>query len=196
MTLSASPHDIVAALVVTLVAAPAATILAIAVPTLLGREPSERLTTRLVATGFTTALLAALGMLVAGVLRGFPVDSVHLGTSFSVGHHAATIDLVADGLSIPYACFSTGLCALVNVFAGRYLHREPGFTRFFILLALFGFGMNLLVLAGSIDVLFAGWECVGISSTLLIGFFHERKTAVAAALRAFVTYRVAGALLG
>jgi NADH-quinone oxidoreductase subunit L len=190
VTLSASPHDIVAALVVTLVAAPAATILAIAVPTLLGREPSERLTTRLVATGFTTALLAALGMLVAGVLRGFPVDSVHLGTSFSVGHHAATIDLVADGLSIPYACFSTGLCALVNVFAGRYLHREPGFTRFFILLALFGFGMNLLVLAGSIDVLFAGWECVGISSTLLIGFFHERKTAVAAALRAFVTYRV------
>jgi len=50
--------------------------------------------------------------------------------------------------------------------------------------------MNLMVLAGSIDVLFAGWEFIGISSTLLIGFFHERRHAVDAALRAFVTYRI------
>jgi NADH:ubiquinone oxidoreductase subunit 5 (subunit L)/multisubunit Na+/H+ antiporter MnhA subunit len=50
--------------------------------------------------------------------------------------------------------------------------------------------MNLMVLADSIDVLFAGWECVGISSALLIGFFHERGNAVRAALRAFATYRV------
>jgi NADH:ubiquinone oxidoreductase subunit 5 (subunit L)/multisubunit Na+/H+ antiporter MnhA subunit len=91
---------------------------------------------------------------------------------------------------VPYVCFSTGLCALVNAFAGKYLHREPGFTRFFILLSLFGTGMNLMVLAGSIDVLFAGWEFLGISSALLIGFFHERRNAVDAALRAFTTYRV------
>ncbi|MGI9176831.1 MAG: proton-conducting transporter membrane subunit, partial [Pirellulales bacterium] len=51
-------------------------------------------------------------------------------------------------------------------------------------------GMNLLVLAGSIDVLFAGWEFLGISSTMLIGFFHERGNAVRAALRAFTTYRI------
>ena len=59
-----------------------------------------------------------------------------------------------------------------------------------ILLALFGTGMNLMVLAGSIDVLFAGWEFLGISSALLIGFFHERRNAVDAALRAFITYRI------
>jgi len=97
---------------------------------------------------------------------------------------------VADGLSVPYVCFSTGLCALVNAFAGKYLHREPGFTRFFILLALFGTGMNLMVLAGSIDVLFAGWEFLGISSTLLIGFFQDRTNAAKAAVRAFITYRI------
>jgi NADH:ubiquinone oxidoreductase subunit 5 (subunit L)/multisubunit Na+/H+ antiporter MnhA subunit len=79
---------------------------------------------------------------------------------------------------------------LVNAFAGKYLHREPGFTRFFVLLAVFGTGMNLMVLAGSIDVLFAGWELLGISSTLLIGFFHERANAVRAAVRAFTTYRI------
>ena len=86
--------------------------------------------------------------------------------------------------------FSSGLCWLVNAFAGKYLHLEPGFARFFILLCLFGIGMNLIVLADSIDVLFAGWECLGISSALLIGFFHERANAVKAALRAFTTYRI------
>jgi NADH-quinone oxidoreductase subunit L len=185
-----SAHDLAASLIVAQIAAPAATLLAICLPAVMGRPPSEQATTRAVAAGFGLAFVAAVVSLVIGAARGFPAEVVHLGTLFSVGHHAATVELVADGLSIPYVCFSAGLCSLVNAFAGRYLHREPGFTRFFILLALFGFGMNLLVLAGSIDVLFAGWECVGISSTLLIGFFHERRTAVAAALRAFVTYRI------
>jgi len=185
-----STHEIAVSLIVTQVAAPAATLAAIGLPTAFGLQLSERATTRTVAAGFGLAFLAALASLGLGSMRGFPVEVVHVGTMFSVGHHAATLELVADGLSLPFVCFSTGLCSLVNAFAGRYLHREGGFTRFFILLALFGFGMNLLVLAGSIDVLFAGWECVGISSTLLIGFFHERRTAIDAALRAFVTYRI------
>jgi NADH-quinone oxidoreductase subunit L len=185
-----SGHEIAAGLVVAQVAAPLAALAAVSLPSLLGRLPSERFTIRVVGSGFGLAFLAALTSLAVSGVRGFPVEVVHLGTLFSVGHHAATIELVADVLSLPYVCFSAGLCSLVAAFAGRYLHREPGFHRFFILLALFGFGMNLMVLAGSIDVLFAGWECVGISSTLLIGFFHERRTAVDAALRAFVTYRL------
>lgn len=187
---AAALHDAVAALVAWQLAAPALTLAAVGLPALLGRPLAERTTTRLVGAGFSTGFLAALLTLAALAARGFAAEVVHLGTLFSVGHHAATIDLVADGLSAPYVCFSTGLCWLVNAFAGRYLHRDPGFTRFFILLALFGTGMNLMLLAGSIDVLFAGWEFLGISSTLLIGFFHERRTAVSAALRAFVTYRI------
>lgn len=183
-------HAIVSLLVTMQLAVPAGTLVAIGLPALLGRPLSERTTTRLVGGGFTTAFLAGLVVLAMLATRGFATETVHLGTWFSVGHHEATIDLVADGLSVPYVCFSTGLCALVNAFAGKYLHREPGFTRFFVLLALFGTGMNLMVLAGSIDVLFAGWEFIGISSALLIGFFHERTSAVRAALRAFTTYRI------
>ena len=183
-------HDAVSLLVITQLAAPAATLVAIGVPAVLGRHLSERLTTWLVGAGFSIGLLAGLATLCVLSLRGFAPEAVHLGTWFSVGHHEATIDLVADGLSVPYVCFSTGLCALVNAFAGKYLHREPGFTRFFLLLALFGTGMNLMVLAGSIDVLFAGWEFLGISSTLLIGFFQDRTNAAKAAVRAFITYRI------
>ena len=183
-------HDLVAVLVVAQLAAPALALLGIGIPPILGRPLAERWTTRLVGGGFALAFLAALGMLAVLAGRGFAPEIVHLGTWFSFDHHAATIDLVADGLSVPYVCFSTGLCLLVNAFAGKYLHREPGFTRFFVLLAVFGTGMNLMVLAGSFDVLFAGWELIGISSTLLIGFFHERANAVRAAIRAFITYRV------
>ena len=187
---SASAHAIVATLVVLQLAAPALTLVLVGLPALLDRPLSERATTRLVGSAFTVAFLAGLATLMVLSTRGFAPEQVHLGTWFSVGHHDATVDLVADGLSVPYVCFSTGLCALVNAFAGKYLHREPGFTRFFVLLALFGTGMNLMVLAGSIDVLFAGWEFLGISSTMLIGFFHERTNALKAALRAFTTYRI------
>ncbi|MFM8704809.1 MAG: proton-conducting transporter membrane subunit [Planctomycetia bacterium] len=188
--MTATPIDPVSALVMIQLLAPMAALLAIGVPALLGRPLAERTTTRLVGGAFTAAFVAALATLAALARSGFAARVVHMGSLFAVGHHAATVDLVADGLSIPYVCFSTGLCALVNAFAGTYLHREPGFTRFFILLALFGTGMNLMVLAGSIDVLFAGWEFLGISSALLIGFFHERRNAVDAALRAFTTYRI------
>ncbi|RLS68349.1 MAG: hypothetical protein DWH98_01970, partial [Planctomycetota bacterium] len=183
-------HDAISLLVMTQLVAPALTLVVIGLPAILGRPLAERTTTRLVGAGFTTAFLASLAVLFVLFMRGFATEVVHVGTWFAVGHHQATIELVADGLSVPYVCFSTGLCALVNAFAGKYLHREPGFTRFFVLLALFGTGMNLMVLAGSIDVLFAGWEFLGISSTLLIGFFHERSNAVKAALRAFTTYRI------
>jgi NAD(P)H-quinone oxidoreductase subunit 5 len=187
---ASAAHDLVATLVVAQIAAPMLALLLIGTPSLLGRPLPERTTRRVVATGFAAGFLASVTMLLVLARNRFATEIVHLGTWFSVGHHASTIDLVADGLSVPYVCFSSGLCLLVTAFAGKYLHREPGFTRFFVLLALFGVGMNLMVLAGSIDVLFAGWELIGISSMLLIGFFHERANAVTAALRAFTTYRI------
>lgn len=190
-------HALVHAVVTWLVAwqllAPATVLIVVGLPALIGRPLEEWLTRRIVVGGFATGFLAALGTLVALAVRGFPAETVHVGTLFAVGHHAATLELVADALSVPYVCFSMGLCGLVARFAGTYLHRDRGFTRFFVLLALFGTGMNLMVLAGSIDVLFAGWEFLGISSAFLIGFFHERRNAVEAALRAFATYRICDA---
>lgn len=183
-------HPLISGLVVAQLAAPALALAALGLPALLGRPIGERSTRRLVAAGFAAGFLAAAALLVTLAARGFRPEIVHVATLFTVGHHEATLHLAADALSVPYVCFTSGLCWLVNAFAGKYLHREPGFTRFFILLTLFGTGMNLLVLADSIDVLFAGWECVGISSALLIGFFHERGNAVRAALRAFAVYRI------
>lgn len=184
------PEGMQSALVATQVIAPAAALAAIGLPALAGRPLPERATAGVVGAGFAAAFAGAVATMVLLATEGMTPHEIHLGTFFSIGHHRSTLDLVADALSIPFVAFSAGLCWLVSRFASRYLHREPGFTRFFVLMGTFGLGMNLLVLAGSIDALFAGWELVGVSSTLLIGFFHERTNAVDAAMRAFTTYRV------
>src|SRR5690606_40058659 len=74
-------------------------------------------------------------------------------------------------------------------FSRSYLHRDPGYPRFFLLTLLFASGMLIIVMAGSIDLLFAGWELVGITSALLIAFFHHREGPSGNALRTFAVYR-------
>jgi NAD(P)H-quinone oxidoreductase subunit 5 len=56
-------------------------------------------------------------------------------------------------------------------------------------------GMLLVALAGNVEVLFIGWECVGLSSALLVGFFHERPAPVSNALRVFAVYRISDAAM-
>jgi NADH-quinone oxidoreductase subunit L len=82
------------------------------------------------------------------------------------------------------------LTLVVGGFSRTYLHREPGFLRFFVLLSLFASGTQLVAWAGALDVMFAGWELMGWSSALYIGFFCERREPVRSSLRAFTTYRM------
>jgi NAD(P)H-quinone oxidoreductase subunit 5 len=87
------------------------------------------------------------------------------------------------------------LCGTVGVFSSRYMHREAGYNRFFVLYALFMAGMTLATLAGTIEALFTGWEMVGLSSALLVAFFQERLAPPRNGLRVWVVYRVSDAAL-
>ena len=84
---------------------------------------------------------------------------------------------------------------MVSAFSNRYLHREPGYNRYFVLLAMFVTGMLLVALAGNVEVLFVGWEFVGLSSALLVAFFHERPAPVSNAFRVFTVYRISDAAM-
>jgi NAD(P)H-quinone oxidoreductase subunit 5 len=79
-----------------------------------------------------------------------------------------------DHLSLPFALLSLVLCVTIGSFATRYMHRDPGFFRFFLLYSVFVLGMVTASLADTIETLFFGWELVGLSSALLIGFFQDR----------------------
>ena len=85
------------------------------------------------------------------------------------------------------------LCGVVGAFTRRYLHREAGYHRFFLLYSLFLSGMVLSSVAGTIETLFFGWEMVGLSSALLVAYFHERESPVRNGQRVWSVYRLADA---
>ena len=88
--------------------------------------------------------------------------------------------------------------ALVHLYSIGYMHDDPHRPRFFGYLSLFTFAMLMLVTADNLVQMFFGWEGVGLASYLLIGFWYQRPSANAAAIKAFVVNRVGdfGFLLG
>lgn len=110
-------------------------------------------------------------------------------------HFHFSLKFVFDRLSVPFAILSFALCGTIGAFANKYLHREPGFARFFMQYALFVMGMIMTSLAGTIETMFFGWELVGVSSAMLVAFFHERLAPVRNGLRVWIVYRISDAAL-
>jgi NADH-quinone oxidoreductase subunit L len=82
------------------------------------------------------------------------------------------------------------ISALVHVYSIGYMHNDPHRQRFFAYLSLFTFAMLMLVTSNNFLQLFFGWEGVGLASYLLIGFWYQKPSANAAAIKAFVVNRV------
>jgi NAD(P)H-quinone oxidoreductase subunit 5 len=96
---------------------------------------------------------------------------------------------------VPFAILSFVLSGTIAAFATRYMHREAGYNRFFVLYSLFVLGMVVTALADTIETLFAGWELVGLSSALLVAFYQERPAPARNGLWVWVVYRVSDAAL-
>jgi NADH-quinone oxidoreductase subunit L len=157
---------------------------------------SERRIARVTQTVLWLCFASALAGVLLWLLRG-PVD-LRLGYWYQAAEYEFPLVLLFDGLSAAMSLLVATLLLATSRFSINYLHREPGYARFFLLMLLFGAGMQLMVLAGSVELLFIGWEFVGMTSVLLVAFFHERAGPVQAAIRVLVTYRICdiGLLLG
>lgn len=157
---------------------------------LLGVRLSERVTSRV--TKSASALLSLVTLKLGwDLLRSDTPVALGLGSWFQAGHHSFQLAFAVDRLSLPFVLATVVLVGIVASFSVRYVHRDPGFQRFFLLLQLFAFGATVVFTAGSLDLLIAGWEIIGITSVLLIGFFQYRPEPVRNARRVFGTYRVA-----
>jgi NADH-quinone oxidoreductase subunit M len=108
------------------------------------------------------------------------------------------LGLWIDPLAAVMMVITTSISLITAVFSLGYLHRERGHLRYFALLSAFVGGMLLLVTADGYLGLFVGWEWVGVTSALLIGFYQDREAPVRAGARAFITNRVGdvGLVLG
>lgn len=151
---------------------------------------SESVIARSVAVAMVLSFVAASIGLVAMAVLGRDRVTVHLGEWFAVSGYAFDFVLLVDRLSLPFMLLTTALIGVIGKFSRSYMHRDPGYPRFFLLLLLFSAGMLLIVMAGTIDLLFAGWEIVGVTSALLIGFFHGRREPVTNGLRTYAIYRL------
>ena len=99
-------------------------------------------------------------------------------------------DLAVDRLSAVMLLVVTGVGLLIHIYAIGYMAHEGGYYRFFAYLNLFMFFMLTLVLAANFLLMFVGWEGVGLSSYLLIGFYFLRQSATNAGNKAFIVNRI------
>src|SRR3989475_2541299 len=116
-------------------------------------------------------------------------------TWISGGSYRSGFEVMIDPLSVFMMLIVSGVGALVVAYSIGYMDGDNEERRCFAYMSLFVFSMLLLVQGGNLILLLAGWGMVGLSSYLLIGFWHERPSAVAAAKKAFVMNAIGDATM-
>jgi NADH-quinone oxidoreductase subunit L len=152
----------------------------------------------------TVALSFALSLAALASLSGMDPSARHQVARFftwapGLGGGIG-LDLLLDPLSAVMILVVTGVGSLIHLYSTGYMREESAgeYARYFAYLNFFIFSMLLLVLSANFLVLFAGWELVGLSSYLLIGFFRSKTSAADAGKKAFIVNRVGdlGFLMG
>ncbi len=154
-------------------------------PPAAGSRAAELITTGLllVAAGLSWVVLVDVGFMHHDArIALFPwITSGDLQVAWS---------LRVDTLTAVMLVVVNTISSLVHLYSIGYMDEDPYRPRFFSYLSLFTFAMLMLVTADNLVQLFFGWEGVGLMSYLLIGFWYQKPSANAAAIKAFVVNRV------
>ena len=146
-----------------------------------------------VGTAFT-GLAAALAIAISITFMARPpaghAFSQVLWTWFQIGDFAPRVALFLDPLSVVMMTVVTAVGFLILVYSVEFMRGEEGYARFFAYMNLFIGAMLILLLADDLLFLLVGWEGVGLSSYLLIGFWYRDPANGAAARKAFIVTRV------
>tara|TARA_B110000438_G_scaffold212522_1_gene204628 strand:- start:5326 stop:7236 length:1911 start_codon:yes stop_codon:yes gene_type:complete len=108
----------------------------------------------------------------------------------NIGEVDLSFSFMIDPLTSIMLVVVSGISFLVQIYSIGYMHGDKSFSRYFSFMALFTGSMLGLVMSRNILQIFIFWELVGVSSYLLIGFWHERKAAAVAAKKAFIMTRL------
>ena len=159
-----------------------------------------------------SGIIGTISLLVSFVLAVYTAYSyfhIHAGThpaeiSFKYTwlqfNETMSIDMgiMLDPISVMMIVVVTFVSLMVHIFSLGYMKGEERYPTYFAFLSLFTFSMLGLVLSSNIFQIYIFWELVGVSSFLLIGFYYDRPSAVAASKKAFIVTRFAdlGFLIG
>jgi NADH-quinone oxidoreductase subunit L len=161
--------------------------------TRISRRRAASLATLSVAVSFVAAVVSF-----ALLLGDEPEQRHHASTLWSwltAGQLDFGLRILVDPLSVMMMLVVSGVGALIVAYSIGYMDGDDEERRYFAYMALFVFSMLLLVQGGNLLLLLVGWGLVGLSSYLLIGFWHERPSAIAAAKKAFVMNAVGDATM-
>ncbi|MEE4660210.1 MAG: NADH-quinone oxidoreductase subunit L [Halieaceae bacterium] len=130
------------------------------------------------------------GALFVEVASNGPV-TIHLYRLLDVGNLQVDAGFYVDELTVVLLLLVTGVSAVVQVYAGRYMVGDARHSRFFALTALFTAAMTVLVMSSNLLLTFMFWEVMGLCSYLLVSHYGERANAARAATRVFLVNAVA-----
>ncbi|MGL6278938.1 MAG: NADH-quinone oxidoreductase subunit L [Gaiella sp.] len=157
------------------------------------RRHAGIISTGSVFVGFAGAVIAFVDAL------GRPSDDREVmstaWTWLKAGSFEASLQILVDPLSLTMMLIVTGVGGLIVLYSNGYMAGEDEERRYFAYMALFVFAMLMLVMGGNLLLLLVGWGLVGLASYLLIGFYHERESAIDAAKKAFVINALGDALM-
>jgi NADH-quinone oxidoreductase subunit L len=159
----------------------------------LSRRGAGYLATLSTSVAFVAAVVGLFAM-----LGQDPEERSHVTTAWTwlkAGDFEAGLSLLVDPLSMLMMLIVSGVGSLIVAYSIGYMDGEDEERRFFAYMAFFVFSMLLLVEGANLVLLLAGWGLVGLASYLLIGFHHERPSAIAAAKKAFVMNAVGDATM-
>src|SRR3972149_937813 len=163
-------------------------LLAFVVNGLLGPKFLKKATGPIASAAILGSFAASVALWIAGVQAG--AEDVILFRWVASGAFKLDVGFTLDPLTVLMLLVVTGVSFVIHVYSIGYMARDPSFARFFTWLPLFVFSMVMLVMANNFLSLYVFWEMVGVCSYLLIGFWHERPSASAAAVKAFLVNRV------
>ena len=159
----------------------------------ISRTTAAWISTGSVFAGFAGAVVAFVQM-----LGESPEERSHLSTAYTwlgAGEFEAAMQILIDPVSLTMMLIVTGVGGLIVWYSVGYMHGEDEERRYFAYMALFVFSMLMLVMGGNLLLLLVGWGLVGLASYLLIGYYHDRPSAVAAAKKAFLMNAIGDAAL-
>jgi NADH-quinone oxidoreductase subunit L len=160
---------------------------------ILGARPSEIITTALL---FVSAALSWYAFIRWGFgtsaegAAGPVVERIQVAQWMQSGDLVVDWAFRIDTLTVVMLVVVNSVSALVHLYSIGYMHEDPHRPRFFAYLSLFTFAMLMLVTSDNLVQMFFGWEGVGLASYLLIGFWYQKDSANAAAMKAFIVNRV------
>jgi len=153
------------------------------------RQLGDRASQIITASGVGLAAATAVMIFNDVALHGHPM-TIRLLDWVIAGDLETSWSLRFDSLTAVMLIVVTSVSFMVHVYSIGYMSHDPNKPRFMSYLSLFTFAMLMLVTADNLLQLFFGWEGVGLASYLLIGFWYEKPSACAAAIKAFVVNRV------